>query len=341
MKQRSHWLMILCLLAGMTLPGGAVSANEGCLAAVDAPGCMFGLPANQYQALLGQMQAHPEPPLARIGADPAELRRWSLWQLDRKDVTYYDGPGGRPISTENPGYAFVSPKNRTDNWAEVEPGKWVPTSSLSGTRASAFTGVRLSPTPFPVAFILRGTRGSELPGRAAKKSGPLLSQYKLVYIYATVTVGQWEWYLVGPGQWVNQRGVGRISPIGAQHGGRWIGVDLYEQVLIAYEGGSPVFSTLVSSGLPQWSTPEGSFAVWSKMKADPMSGSMGKPDQYSIAWVPYVMYFNGSVALHGTFWHNSFGYRHSHGCVNLSVGDARWLFDWVEVGTPVYVYRSR
>jgi hypothetical protein len=335
-------VLVTAFILSSFLPTHTANAAEGCLAAVDAPGCMYGLPADQYQALLAQMQANPAPTVGRVAVDQAELRRWSLWQLDRKNVTYYDSPGGNAIGTENPGYAFISPKNRTEGWAEVEPGKWVSTSNLSGTRASGFTGVLLGgPLPFPMAWILRGTRGSELPGRAAKKSAPLLGQYKLVYIYATVQVDQWEWYLVGPGQWVNQRGVGRVVPTQAHSGGRWIAVDLYEQVLTAYEGGTPVFATLVSSGLPQWATAEGSFAVWSKMKADPMSGSMGKPDQYSIAYVPYVMYFNGSMALHGTFWHNSFGFKHSHGCVNLSIGDAKWLFDWLDVGTPVVVYRSR
>jgi lipoprotein-anchoring transpeptidase ErfK/SrfK len=53
------------------------------------------------------------------------------------------------------------------------------------------------------------------------------------------------------------------------------------------------------------------------------------------------LYFDGSIGLHGTFWHNGFGYRHSRGCVNLSISDAKWLYNFADVGTPVYVWRSR
>ena len=40
------------------------------------------------------------------------------------------------------------------------------------------------------------------------------------------------------------------------------------------------------------------------------------------------MYFDGDIGLHGTYWHDGFGYRQSHGCVNLSVTDAKWLYEW-------------
>ena len=40
------------------------------------------------------------------------------------------------------------------------------------------------------------------------------------------------------------------------------------------------------------------------------------------------MYFHEDYALHGAYWHDGFGYKHSHGCVNLSPKDAKWLFIW-------------
>jgi lipoprotein-anchoring transpeptidase ErfK/SrfK len=49
-------------------------------------------------------------------------------------------------------------------------------------------------------------------------------------------------------------------------------------------------------------------------------------DRYSIDDVPWTQYFEGSIALHGAFWHDRFGLRRSHGCVNLAPLDARWLF---------------
>ncbi|HEX2906490.1 MAG TPA: L,D-transpeptidase [Phototrophicaceae bacterium] len=86
------------------------------------------------------------------------------------------------------------------------------------------------------------------------------------------------------------------------------------------------------------------------MPVDPMSGATGAPDAYALQSVPWVMYFNDSISLHGTYWHDLFGYRRSHGCVNLSISDAKHLFAWTDKSeqrddannpvNPVYVYSS-
>jgi hypothetical protein len=60
--------------------------------------------------------------------------------------------------------------------------------------------------------------------------------------------------------------------------------------------------------------------------------ALGEP--YAIDEVPYVMYFQQNVALHGAFWHRGFGAVRSHGCVNLAPHDAHWLFDWVHPFRP-------
>jgi hypothetical protein len=75
-----------------------------------------------------------------------------------------------------------------------------------------------------------------------------------------------------------------------------------------------------------------------------MSGATGQPDFYFIENVPWVMYFDNDIALHGTYWHDAFGYRQSHGCVNLSIIDSWWLYQW-SASAPngaawVYVYSS-
>jgi len=65
-----------------------------------------------------------------------------------------------------------------------------------------------------------------------------------------------------------------------------------------------------------------------------MDGDVATDGPYSIEDVPWVMYFQGSYALHGAFWHNLFGSPRSHGCVNLSPLDARQLFFWVDPTLP-------
>jgi lipoprotein-anchoring transpeptidase ErfK/SrfK len=42
------------------------------------------------------------------------------------------------------------------------------------------------------------------------------------------------------------------------------------------------------------------------------------------------MYYYGTYALHGAYWHNTFGNVRSHGCTNIAPADARWLFHWSE-----------
>jgi lipoprotein-anchoring transpeptidase ErfK/SrfK len=131
---------------------------------------------------------------------------------------------------------------------------------------------------------------------------------------------------------------------------RWVSVDLYEQVAIAYEGDEPVFATLVSSGMEDWPTNEGLFHVYFRNPRAPMSGANAQPDFYDLEEVPWTMYFDDDIALHGAYWHDGFGYRRSHGCVNLSIADAHWLYAWAapefdtsmpdDVGIAVYVYSS-
>jgi hypothetical protein len=108
---------------------------------------------------------------------------------------------------------------------------------------------------------------------------------------------------------------------------RWIRVDLDRQTLTAYEGETPVFATLVASGLPDHATPIGMYRLHAKHVSTTMD-DLATDGPYSIEDVPWTMYFLGSYALHAAFWHDRFGNQRSHGCVNLAPRDARWLFFW-------------
>jgi hypothetical protein len=122
---------------------------------------------------------------------------------------------------------------------------------------------------------------------------------------------------------------------------KWIDVDLTRQQLVAFEGRRPVFATLISSGRrnredPErdFPTPVGSFRIREKHVTTTMDGDVASDGPYSIEDVPWVMYFQGSYALHGAFWHDSFGNMRSHGCVNMSPEDARTLFAWSDPPLP-------
>lgn len=112
-------------------------------------------------------------------------------------------------------------------------------------------------------------------------------------------------------------------------GEKWIDVDLSTQTLVAYEGEMVVLSTTVSTGAPQTPTVTGRFRIFHKLLSQTMRGP-----GYEQPNVPYVMYFYGAYSLHGAYWHNDFGRARSHGCVNLRVADAQWLFNWADPALP-------
>lgn len=115
----------------------------------------------------------------------------------------------------------------------------------------------------------------------------------------------------------------------------WVHVDLSEQTLVLYRGDVPLYATLVSTGSDGFETENGLYRIQKKDIADTMANlGAGNVDAYRIEDVPWVQYFNGSIALHGTVWHSQFGVPRSHGCVNLSPTDARVVFDSLSPSVP-------
>jgi lipoprotein-anchoring transpeptidase ErfK/SrfK len=113
----------------------------------------------------------------------------------------------------------------------------------------------------------------------------------------------------------------------------WIEVNLSEQRTYAWEGENLVKTFVVSTGT--WATPTvvGTFKIWNKTPIQTMSGP-----GYSLPNVPNVMYFYEDYGFHGTYWHNNFGTPMSHGCVNLTIPDSEWLYNWASYGTTVIVH---
>lgn len=118
-----------------------------------------------------------------------------------------------------------------------------------------------------------------------------------------------------------------------QSSDRWIEVNVSTQRLIAWEGSLPVYAVIVSTGTDDTPTVTGSFTIQSKHRSARMQG-----DDYDVPDVPFTMYYYGGYAIHGAYWHRRFGTPVSHGCVNVAVNHAEWLYDWAAVGTPVVVH---
>jgi lipoprotein-anchoring transpeptidase ErfK/SrfK len=122
-------------------------------------------------------------------------------------------------------------------------------------------------------------------------------------------------------------------PDGVGNRERWIEVNLTHQTVSAYEGSTLIRSFIVSTGTWQYPTVTGQYRIYVKYPFADMSGP-----GYYLPDVPNVMYFYKGYGLHGTYWHNNFGTPMSHGCVNFTIPDSAWIFQFASVGTVVYVH---
>ena len=177
-------------------------------------------------------------------------------------------------------------------------------------------------------------------------------------------------------QWVLARDVRRVpraemAPIHPFAGEKRIEVDLSKQSLTCYEGARVVFTTLVASGVGMsqledgtvvdLNTHTGETCVLLKQPSRHMSNRPQKPDDppppvsiFDLPGIPWNTFFDLSgTAIHGTYWHNDFGIRRSHGCLNVSCEAARWIYRWAypiggyeddfiksdrRVGTPINIF---
>ena len=118
--------------------------------------------------------------------------------------------------------------------------------------------------------------------------------------------------------------------------GHWVDVNISKQQVTAYDGSTPIKTVWTSTGTRRHPTVVGTFKVWIKLRSTTMSGgSYRAGDHYHLAGVPYVMYFYRGFALHGAYWHRNFGHQMSHGCVNLTIDDSAWFYNFGFVGMPV------
>ncbi len=121
------------------------------------------------------------------------------------------------------------------------------------------------------------------------------------------------------------------------NGERWVLINITLQYLWAYQGDQVLWQGYISTGTAKFATPPGSYHVLSKLESQTMEGVLGG-EYYNVPDVPDVMYFTDlGHALHGTYWHNNFGTPMSHGCVNLPMDVADWMYQWAPMGMRVEI----
>ncbi len=118
----------------------------------------------------------------------------------------------------------------------------------------------------------------------------------------------------------------------------WFDIDLTNQYMTFYQGDRAVVSSYVSTGRPEFATPPGTYYVNTKLPSQTMEGVLGG-EYYNVPDVPWVMYFtNVGHAIHGAYWHNNFGSVMSHGCVNLPLDIAEFVYSNSPIGTMLYIH---
>jgi hypothetical protein len=218
-----------------------------------------------------------------------------------------------------------------------------------GGAAPEVTADAGAPLTGVVAFVPSGSRKLEIgdDGKGGLKVGwgaELPRKSAVLLTGREATVGGVVYHETSGGFWVRlpELRIARPSiPADVGPTEKWIDVDLTRQQLVAFEGRRPVFATLISSGRRNpgdkehdFPTPPGTFRIREKHVTATMDADVASDGPYSIEDVPWVMYFQGSYALHGAFWHDGFGGMRSHGCVNMSPEDARTLFHWADPPLP-------
>ncbi len=214
---------------------------------------------------------------------------------------------------------------------------WVERASVRFVSGSPFRGVALEPgAPLDIAWVSR--RPSKVYDKPHGRVERRLERHVRIRIETT----KGAWAKLREGGWMKTADLARPRvvppPEGVGANDRWIDVDVAQQVLVAYEGRAPRFATLVSSGRESKAskTPLGVFELWVKLDYTDMD-DIERTDisrNYSIQDVPWVQFFKGSYGFHAAFWHDDFGRRRSHGCINLSPADARYLFQFTEPVLP-------
>ena len=191
--------------------------------------------------------------------------------------------------------------------ANVDLGKATRTPTTTPTRTSTPTATFTptatdTPTPLPTVTPTKTRRPTKIP----KSKTPTKEPTTKPHIPDVPDVGRKE---------------------------AWIDIDLTHQMAYAYVGTTLHRSFVVSTGTWLHPTVTGQYNIYVKYRYADMAGP-----GYYLPDVPYVMYFHSGYGLHGTYWHNNFGTPMSHGCINFSIPDAAWLFDFAPIGTLVNIH---
>ncbi len=260
-----------------------------------------------------------------------------------------------PDTSEEAGFGLAIDEVREAygaRWGHSAKGRWVKLADLSAARPSVFAGAHLgaSDDPSTIAWTIADKVAVFATEKLTGKPIAVLARHhRTTVLDAQAKV--WKLHIEREGEaplegFVRPAGqfarpsTPAASPEGIDPTERWIDVDLATQTLVAYEGTTPIFATLVSTGRGKegsdTGTPRGTYRVWVKLRSTTMANveDENAESHYSLEEVPWVLFFHKAIGFHGAFWHDDFGRVRSHGCVNLAPRDAAWLYGWAGPSMP-------
>jgi hypothetical protein len=332
----------------LCLPGIYLQSPEDCLPAGPSAYMTDMARKGIILPLRGLQASPPDPSLPQVVGD--------ILIFPKEAVTVYhtldDAVARKPQTTLPAGMKYMvsseTVKVGSTIYYHLRRGGWV-LKGKNGPECCVpvrrFQGLLFSQQPrYPFGWIIFETKSREAPGEDAPETSKQYFYTNIVQVYATQRVGDYDWVMIGLNEWIDRRNVALVlydpTPPPGVTGDRWIDVNLFEQTVSVYDQGELVFATLIASGLRPYYTQPGLFKIREKKEFEIMGGAF-KPDRsdyYYLENVPWTMYYDGNRALHGAYWRTFFGYPQSHGCVNLSTGDAAWLYHWAKVGDWVYIW---
>ncbi len=251
---------------------------------------------------------------------------------------------------------FIASAEGTADWA---PGY---ANGLSGWVNAGYLSVRASLPQLQVAdWTLDIWQGATLEETNVRSEPSTAGKILQTLDYGSpVSVTQWlkgeevfegadMWAKVGDGRFVYSRNVGRNAPIlptpmpaDAPTWGRWLDINLTQQLMVAYEETNPVRTIVVTTGMAGWETPPGYFTILSRVANETMtSGAIGAENFYRLDDVLFTQYFTDyGHALHFAWWRTkeTIGRPGSHGCINMLLDDSRFIWDWATIGTPIVIH---
>ncbi|MEO8707033.1 MAG: L,D-transpeptidase [Kofleriaceae bacterium] len=217
-------------------------------------------------------------------------------------------------------------------------GDLIDESAISMFAPSKFKGVVLAPGD-PLPGWTRARRDSRKPITTFTGEGERTGSIPGRTVVHVLEVNN-EFVRIDSTRWISSKDVRVASrstpPPGTRADEKWFDIELDQQVLVAYEGTRPVYATLVSTGKlkPKHYTPPVVARIFAKHETAHMNSEQADAEAYSVADVPWTMFYDGNYALHTSYWHDSFGGPMSHGCINLAPRDARLLYRWSSPDVP-------